>query len=116
MALPTDIPEKAIALVATYCATKVPSERDDEIRIEYRVRGRAITIYECRPPWSEDLGPDWTSMRICSFEWDPATRLWRLYSRDRNDRRLDYPFVGPTPDLTPLLRELDTDPTGIFWG
>ena len=81
---------------ATYCATKVPSEHDDKIRIEYKVRGNTITIYECRPPWREDRGPDWTAMRICSMEWDPATRLWTLYSRDRNDRRLDYPFIDPS--------------------
>lgn len=34
MALPTEVKDDAIALVATYCATKVPSEHDDKIRIE----------------------------------------------------------------------------------
>lgn len=116
MALPTEVKDDAIALVATYCATEVPSEHDDQIRIEYKVRGNTITIYERRPPCREELGPDWTSMRICTFEWDPATRLWTLYARDRNDRRLDYPFIDPARSLTPLLRELENDPTCIFWG
>lgn len=35
---------------------------------------------------------------------------------DRNNRRLDYPFVETTPDLLPLLREIEPDPTCIFWG
>jgi hypothetical protein len=116
MALPTEVKDEAIALVATYCATKVPSEHDDKIRIEYRVRGDTITIYECRPPWREDFGPDWTSMRICSMQWDPETRLWTLYARNRNDRRLDYPFIDPASSVMPLLRELENDPTCIFWG
>lgn len=46
---------------------------------------------------------------------DPTTRLWTLYARDRNDRRLEYPFIEPAPDLAPLIRDLDSDPTCIFW-
>ncbi len=106
----------AISLVATYCATKVPAEHDDKLRIEYKVRGNTITISECRPPWREGIGPDWTRMRICTFEWDPGTRLWTLYARDRNDRRLEYPFIEPARDLVSLISELDNDPTCIFWG
>jgi len=75
------------------------TEHDDKIRIEYKIRGNTITIYECRPPWREDFGPDWTSMRICSMQWDPKTELWTLYARNRNDRRLDYPFIEPTPSV-----------------
>ena len=39
-----------------------------------------------------------------------------LYARDRNDRRLAHPYIEPVHDLAPLLRELDNDPTCIFWG
>jgi hypothetical protein len=84
--------------------------------IEYKVHGNTITIYECRPPWRKEIGPDWTRMRICTFEWDPTTRLWTLHARDRSDRRLEYPFIESAPDLAPLIRDLDSDPTCIFWG
>lgn len=116
MALPAEVKDEAVPLVATYCATKIASEHADQIRIEHRIRGNTITIYECRPPWREEFGPEWTSMRICAFEWDPETRLWTLYARDRNDRRLDYPYLDPAPTVAPLLRELEDDPTCIFWG
>ncbi|MGH2974537.1 MAG: DUF3024 domain-containing protein [Solirubrobacterales bacterium] len=116
MALPADVLNPAISLVATYCATKVPAEHDGKLRTEYKVRGNTITIFECRPPWRKDFGRDWTRRRICTFEWDPRVRLWTLYARDRNDRRLDYPYIEPVRDLAPLLRELDNDPTCIFWG
>lgn len=116
MPLPTAVKEAATAQVARYCVAKIPAEHADEIRIEYKLRGNALTIYESRPPWRKDLGPNWTSMRICVFEWDPATRHWTLYASDRNDRRLDYPYIDPSPELLPLLDELDSDPTGIFWG
>jgi hypothetical protein len=116
VAIPAAVKDVAVSQVATYCATKIPSEHADEIRIEYKVRGNAITLYERRPPWREGLGPEWSSMRICVFEWDPETELWTLFARDRNDRRLDYPFVEPAADLMPLLLEVESDPTCIFWG
>jgi Protein of unknown function (DUF3024) len=68
------------------------------------------------PPWREDFGPDWTRKRVCTFDWDATTRLWALYARDRNGRRLEYPFIEPVRDLALLIRELDKDPTCIFWG
>lgn len=116
MALPAEVLDPAISLVATYGATKVPAEHDDKLKIEYRVRGNRITIYECRPPRRVEIGPDWTRMRICTFEWDSVPRLWTLYACDRSDRRLEYPFIEPAPDLAPLLGELDKDPTCTFWG
>jgi len=57
MALPAEVLDPAISLVATYCATKVPAEHDDKLKTEYTVRGNTITIYECRPPWREEVGP-----------------------------------------------------------
>ncbi len=44
MALPTEVFDPAISVIATYCATKVPSEHDDKLRIEYKVRGNTITV------------------------------------------------------------------------
>lgn len=108
--------EAAIAQVAAYCATRVPADLDDEIQVEYELRGNTITLYERRPPWREDVGSEWTSMRICVFEWDHDRHKWTLYSIDRNDRRRRYEFAEPASDLMPLLREVDNDPTGIFWG
>jgi hypothetical protein len=116
VALPSEVLDPAVSLIATYCATKVPAKHDDKLIIEYKVRGNTITIYECRPPWREEIGPNWTKMRVCTFEWDPGTCLWTLYAHDRNDRRLECPFIEPAPDLAPLIRDLDKDPTGIFWG
>ena len=87
-----------------------------KLRIEYKVRGNTITIYECRPPWRKGIGPDWTRMRICTFEWDPSTRSLDALCTRPKQRRLEYPFIEPAPDLAPLVRDLDNDPTCIFWG
>lgn len=41
-------------------------EHIDEMRVEMDVDARAITILECRPPWREDFGPEWTCQEIVS--------------------------------------------------
>ena len=40
---------------------------------------QAVTIVECRPPWREDYGPEWTRMRIARLRYVGSTRLWTLY-------------------------------------
>ena len=116
VALPEEVKDEAIALVATYCATKVPAEHDDKIRIEYKVRGNTITIYECRPPWREDFGPDWTSMRICTIQWDPEPASGPSTRGTETTVASTTRSSIPRASVMPLLRELENDPTCIFWG
>jgi hypothetical protein len=67
-------------------------------------------------PWSEDYGPEWTSMPITRLRYSAGRREWTLYSRDRNERWHAYELIGPSTSVLPLLDEIDSDPTGIFWG
>jgi hypothetical protein len=57
------LPDDAVAEVERYCDERVPTEARSEIRIEYSVRGNAITIVERRPPWSELVGPGAVALR-----------------------------------------------------
>lgn len=43
-------------------------------------------------------------------------KAWTLWWADRNERWDRYWDMDPTPDVDELLREIDEDPTGIFWG
>ena len=56
---------------------------------------RHLTICECRPPWREDLGPDWTRFPIARLHYTGTTGLWTLYWRDHNLKYHRY-----QPDLT----------------
>jgi hypothetical protein len=40
------------------------SKNISEMRVEMDVDGRAITILDCRPPWREDLGSEWTRLEV----------------------------------------------------
>ena len=73
-------------------------------------------IVERRPPWRPDLGSEWTGSDIARLRLNPPTGTWALEWKDSSDRWHAYDSVQPSPDLAPLLAEIDADPTGIFWG
>lgn len=62
------------------------------------------------------IRPEWASQGIARFRYVAKHSRWSLYWRDRNQRWHKYDLVGSTPDVLPLLDEVDRDPTGIFWG
>ena len=80
------------------------------------MRGLSVTILECRPPWTPEIGPQWTRFPIARLRHVQAHGVWMLYWRDRNLRWHRYDRIGPSPQVDPLLAEIEADPTSIFWG
>ena len=114
--MPTAVRADALRHVELFCENQTPERVRDEVRLEHSVRGKSITIVERRPPWSELIGPEWTSMNIAQLRYDEQTGKWTLHAADRNSRWFLYDNVGPVPDVGPLLAEISDDPTCIFWG
>jgi hypothetical protein len=108
------VPAEAVARVERYCQSRVPEEMHSQVRIEHAVRGNAITIVECRPPWREDFGPEWSSTKVAQLRHDGG--MWTLYCPDSSGRWWQYDATDPAPDVRPLLAAFDDDVTGIFWG
>ncbi len=86
------------------------------MRLEAVVSRGAVTIVECRAPWREDYGPDWTARGIARLRYTAARSVWTLYWSDRNARWHRYDLVEPSAEVTALLDEIDRDPICIFWG
>lgn len=98
-----------------YCKNKIPEHLQDEIKLSYKFRGNSVTIFEKRAPWWEGM-KEWTSMAIAQMRYDGTTGKWTLYCADRNDKWHEYWDIEPTKNIDELLKEIDEDPTGIFWG
>ena len=101
------LPELDIARVRRWCQQRVPAHARDQVRVECDIGSRHLTIVECRPPWREGIGPDWTRFPIARLRYTQATRTWTLYWRDRNLRFHLYDQLEPSPDIGDLLREID---------
>ena len=88
------ISELDLARVAKYCDAKVPVHARDELRIEYTVRGKSVTIFDCRPPWHESVGPEWSRLPVAQLRFDPERGEWTLFCSDRNSRWHLYGLFG----------------------
>jgi hypothetical protein len=114
MAIPLLTRSQAEAKLDTYCREKVPAKLSAALRLGYSVRGNSVTMFEERP---DLLRPtEWARTVVAQFRYDPQAARWSLYCADRNSRWHLYDEVGPTRDIGVLLREVEKDPTGIFWG
>lgn len=116
MAIPEPIRARAIEAVARFCDNRVPAALQDQLRVDYVERGKTLTVRELRAPWREDYGPDWSVNPCAQMRFDAVNRLWTLYWADRNGRWHRYPDAQPTGEIEWLLREIDLDPNGAFWG
>ncbi len=114
--MPALAPETALTVVGAFCNRRVPDSLREQIRLECSRRGNSITISELRPPWNSRFGRDWSEQHVAQLRHDSAAGTWTLYCRRSDDRWHAYDLVGPTEDIVPLVREIDSDPTGIFWG
>jgi Protein of unknown function (DUF3024) len=91
----------------------VPPHAREQVRLEVVVRGAAITIIERRAPWRDDVGPEWSRLKIARLRYDHGA--WTLDWAGRNGRWLRYPDLEHSPRLDDLLTEIDRDAAGVFW-
>jgi len=100
-------------LVAFY-ERRLPPHVRGEIQLLHTVRGNTVTMIEARPYFRNPS--EWTQSRMAQFRYYSETRNWTLHYADRNHKWHVYPDIDPSTQFEDLLREVDRDPTGIFWG
>jgi len=86
-----------------------------EIRVECDIAPMHLTICECRPPWCEDLGPDWTRFSIARLHHTEAPGLWTLYWCDQNLKCHRHQPLDPSPRVQDLLHYLVDRALQIFY-
>ncbi len=111
----SEFEEKRIEkLFAAFCQARVPAQYHDQIRIEFRIKGEEVTLYESRPHYRDKS--TWFSTSIARFKKKSKAESWQLYCADRNNKWHIYQGCPPNRDIEKLLTEVNNDPTGIFWG
>ena len=114
MPLPNDIRQQVQQRLSEYCERRIPDRVRDRVRLGYKIRGNNVTLFEERPGFLDRRIR--TQTVVAPFRFDPENSTWVLYCADRNSRWHEYYDIAPSKDLDDLLREVDEDPTGIFWG
>jgi hypothetical protein len=116
MSLPDDARAAATRQLEQFCRERTPEDSRAQLRLEFAVRGAAITLVERRAPWNPQLGTEWTTQPLAQLRYDAGTAAWALYWRRHTDRWHRYEGVDAASDIRPLLAEIDADPDGVFWG
>jgi hypothetical protein len=114
MPIPIAEKEHVSRLLARFCVKYSPEHLADKLRVDYRFHGNSAEIVEHRPHLFEP--PKWTELVIAKFRYSVKDGTWQLYWSDRNSKWHIYELRGPSRDIGPLLREVERDPTCIFWG
>ena len=107
--------ESDVARIQEVCDARVSREVSAEVRVELERERQAVNIVERRPPWRDDLGPDWARLPVARLRYVASKGLWTLYYLRHTGRWERYPLLGPSRRLNDLLRELADDPICVFW-
>src|SRR5262245_16780090 len=97
-----------------YCEERIPAHAKSSVRLSFNIRGNSVTLSEERPMFRDPS--KWVTIPIAQFRLNPKTSKWTLYYADRNSRWHEYIELDPDQEFVALLREVDEDATGIFWG
>ena len=100
--------------MTAYCERRVPLHVRDQLRMHHEIQGDSVTLFEDRARLNKP--GEWTHMPIAQFRFDQRRGRWALYCADRNTQWLFYPRAKPSSDLELLLRAVDEDVSGIFFG
>lgn len=104
-----------LARIRRWVEDRVPDEQKQKVRLELGVHGANVTIFELRPPWCPEVGPDWSRRSVAQLRHS-GSGFWQLLWRNRRDRWERYPLAPDvTRDLDSLLNALDDDGVSLFW-
>ena len=109
-----DVRHQADSIMSAYCERRVPLHVRNQVRMHHEIRGDAVTLFEDRPVWKNPK--EWSHMPIAQVRFDKGTAKWTLYCADRNSKWHLYTIVRPSSNLERLIKAIDEDPTGIFFG
>jgi hypothetical protein len=102
--------EKALV---EYCE-RVPVHVRHKLRHGFEFTGSAVVLFETRPVFDDPKR--WTKHRVAKFRYIASREIWELYCQLRDLKWHQYERLPSAGSFEILLKEVERDPTGIFWG
>jgi nucleoid-associated protein YejK len=113
MAIPELEKERAIRALRRFC-DKVPVEIRHQLLHDFRFVRSDIELFERRPHYLERHRH--VEHVVAKFRYNAKRGSWTLFWSDRNLRWHAYDGLEDRRDFLELLREVENDPTCIFFG
>jgi hypothetical protein len=110
----SELTKKQIEKILTaYCSEKLSLYLHEEMQLGFRFRGDSVTLYEVRPAFTKP--GIWAKSAVAQFRFNHNSKKWTLYWPDRNSKWHEYEVIESSRKFETLLKEVQEDPTGIFW-
>jgi hypothetical protein len=103
------------ASVGDLCRRISLPEHADLLRFACDIEGHAVSIIEERPPWRGGPGP-WTRHGIARFRFFRSRGVWQPYWMRADLKWHLYEPVAPTRNLERLVKVVEQDQYGAFFG
>ena len=97
-----------------YCDERIPMHVRNKLRLGYRITGHDVFLFEERPAFRPSH--KWRELPVAKFTYVRTRNVWRLFCQHRDLRWHTYQRLPTAAEFDILLREVDADPTQIFWG
>jgi len=115
MALPVLTQHIARTRLGAFCERRVPATVRDQLRLELEFTGNHVTLVESRPYFRDPS--QWTRLPVARFRFNAAAGTWSLDCPKLSEKDSWRPYpVPPSRDLERLIRVIDQDERGVFWG
>lgn len=113
MSLPELVRLSAEKIFSRYCEERTPVCSCDQGRLSFRIQDDHITLFAEQPATPVDR--QGTTSPLARFCFSHELGQWTLHYPDDEQRWRFYLNVGPSLDLSKLLKHLDADPLNVFW-
>lgn len=111
----SDIELKRIEkVVGEFCRRRSPDEFKDKLSIGYKMAGHEVLIYERRPKWDDPQ--NFIELPVAKLRYTRTTNVWHLYWQRANMRWVAYEPYAQDRDIGALVRVIDRDEYGCFFG
>lgn len=100
--------------VGGFCMKRTPAHLKDKLRYEYEVADQNVIIYEIRPVWNRK--DEHTKLPVAKLTYVNARKIWKLYWVRGSGKWEKYEPLETALDLNALIREIDKDSYGCFFG
>jgi hypothetical protein len=100
--------------VGEMCERRSPMQFRDELRTTFDVKGYDVTVYEERPHWRNPQ--KWIKEPVAKFKYISKDNVWKLFWMRADLKWHSYEMPRGTKTLEALVKEVDIDPHGAFFG
>ena len=100
--------------LSAYCEARIPVHVRNKLRLGFRITGQDVVLFEKRPAFRPPH--DWQELPVAKFKYVRSQNAWHLFCQHRDLRWHKYEPMPSARSFDILLHEVDSDPTGIFFG